>query len=134
LLTTYNLLVSTYAPTGASGLYAGSSVLEYSESTNLRVSGGVYAGDHGLTNATGLAVAPDGSYYVSSPGSGPEVDGVATGQVLHYSNSGVFLNVLDQGDTSGPTLYEPGTLAFGPDGNLYVADLGAEPSTSTTPA
>ncbi len=101
LLTSYNLLVSTYNPTGAiNSVYAGSSVLEYSEATNLRVAGGVATGDHNLQSAEGLAVAPDGSYYVSSPGSGPKVNGVYTGQVLHYSSSGVFLNVLGANDAS----------------------------------
>ncbi len=125
LLTSYNLLVSTYNPTGAiNSVYAGSSVLEYSEATNLRVAGGVATGDHNLQSAEGLAVAPDGSYYVSSPGSGPKVNGVYTGQVLHYSSSGVFLNVLGANDASPATIYVPGALAFGPNGNLYVADLG----------
>src|SRR5208283_1466976 len=58
----------------------------------------------------------DGSYYVSSD---------ATDQVLHYSNSGVFLGVLGANDASPAPLEFPGTLAFGPNGNLYVADLGA---------
>jgi len=115
LLSVDNLLVSTYNPTG------GSSVLEYSEATNLRLPGGVYAGDHGLQNATGLAVAPDGSYYVSSLGSGPH----QTGQVLHYSRTGAFLNVLGSSDANSATIFYPGTLAFGPNRNLYVADVGA---------
>ena len=53
--------------------------MRYNDVTQLPVPGGVQYGDHGLTNATGLAVAPDGSYYVSSPGSGPEVNGVGNG-------------------------------------------------------
>ena len=63
-------------------------------------------------------MAPDGSYYVSSSG---------TDTVVHYSSTGVFLGVLDTEDAGGDyaPLVEPGTLAFGPDGNLYVGDLGS---------
>ena len=68
----------------------GASVLRYNDTTQLPVPGGVATGDDGLTAPAGVAVAPDGSYYVSSVGSGPG----GTGQVLHYANSGVFLNVL----------------------------------------
>ena len=76
-------------------------------------------GANGSSQTAGVAVAPDGSYYVSSPGSGPG----GTGQVLHYSSSGVFLNVLGASDGNPAALIYPGTLAFGPNGNLYVADL-----------
>jgi autotransporter-associated beta strand protein len=120
LLTSCNLLVSTFDPTGASGVNSGSNVLEYSETTNLRLPGGVYTGDHNLANATGLAVAPDGSYYVSGISSSP----TGPNQVLHYSKAGVFLNVLGANDANPAMMYYPGTLAFGPNGNLYVADLG----------
>ena len=48
----------------------------------------------------------DGSYYVS---------GIGTG-VVHFSNSGVPLGVL-----GSDVLVAPGTLAFGPNGNLYVS-------------
>jgi autotransporter-associated beta strand protein len=113
LLTAYNLLVSTFDDS------AGSSVLNYSEATKLRLPGGVYTGDHGLGEAEGLAVAADGSYYVSNLLSG----GLYGGQVLHYSKSGVFLNVLGASDAVHAPIAAPGALAFGPNGNLYAADL-----------
>ena len=65
-----------------------------------------YVNNFGYTS--GVAVAPDGTYYVSS----------LYGTVMHYTNSGIFLNDVGTG-----YLAEPGTLAFGPNGNLYVADL-----------
>ena len=51
--------------------------------------------------------------------------GEYSGQVLHFSNSGAFLGVLGANDATRAPLAFPGTLAFGPDGNLYVADLGS---------
>ena len=134
LLTAYNLLVSTYDPT----VQNLSGVLKYSEATDLarqaltkplvQLPFGAYAGTGivgvdgsvGLESAAGVAVAPDGSTYVSSPGSGPG----RSAQILHYSSSGVFLNVLGGNDAEQAPLFFPGTLAFGPNGNLYVADLG----------
>ena len=118
LLTTCNLLVSTFDPT------AGSSVLEYSEATNLRLPGGVYSGDHGLTNATGLAVAAGWLLLCQQPRQRPGL--------MAWRGSGSALQQfrrLPQCAGSGQhvradALRVPGTLAFGPDGNLYVADLG----------
>ncbi len=92
-------------------------MLEFSEATNLRLPGGAYTGDHGLGQAQGLAAAADGSYYVSS---------LASGQILHFSSAGSYLGVLGAGDAVQAPIYAPGTLAFGPNGNLYVADLAAK--------
>ena len=77
LLTAYNLLVSTFNDS------SGKSVLEYNDATDLRLPTGAFTGYNGLTNADGLAVAPDGSFYVSVS-SGP--DG-SSGEVLHYSQA-----------------------------------------------
>ena len=101
LLSASDLLIST-----VDGNINGQSVLRYNESTRLPVPGGISTGVGGLDYATGLAVAPDGSYYVS---------GIGTG-VVHFSNSGVPLGVL-----GSDVLVAPGTLAFGPNGNLYVS-------------
>ena len=62
----------------------------------------------------------------------PAAAPVATGQVLHYSSSGVFLNVLGANDATRAPLYPRARSAFGPNGNLYVADLEPAPSTSST--
>jgi autotransporter-associated beta strand protein len=125
LLTAYNLLASTFFDS------SGSSVVRYNENTHLLIPGGVatgaaaaQTGTTGLGQASGLAVAPDGTYYVSS---------LATGEVLHFSNTGAFLNVLGAGDTNPAPLYAPGTLAFGPNGNLYVAEFPVPDPTPTNP-
>ncbi|MGO9112756.1 MAG: hypothetical protein ACLP9L_26275 [Thermoguttaceae bacterium] len=111
LLSVDNLLVGTFDDT------SGRTVLEFSEATDFRLPGGALTGDHGLGQAQGLAAAPDGSYYVSS---------LASGQVLHFSSAGTYLGVLGAGDAVQAPIYAPGTLAFGPNGNLYVADLAAK--------
>src|SRR4051794_14124537 len=67
---TDDLLVATFDDT------FGSSVLRYNETSNLRVPVGVYTGNNGLGHAEGLAVAPDGTFYVSS---------LNNHEVLHYS-------------------------------------------------
>lgn len=101
-----DLLVSSYDNS------AGLTVLRYDQNTFTPVPGTVATGDNGLGVAQGLAVAPDGSFYVSSNGS--------TVGVMHYSHSGTLL------DTVSGTFFAPGTLEFGPNGNLYVGDLGAQ--------
>ena len=94
------------------GNFTGGGVARYSTAAQAVVGGGVGFDDNGDYATSGVAVAPDGSFYVSS---------LETGQVLHYSNAGVFLNFLDTPPNN--PYYSPGTLAFGPNGNLYVADL-----------
>jgi autotransporter-associated beta strand protein len=117
------------APSQVSDLLVGNygdGVLRFSSADQPLSAGDSSPGASNPPATYGVAVAPDGSYYVSSPGTGPVIGpNMNAGQVLHYSNSGAYLNVLDQGDASGPTLYSPGSLTFGPDGDLYVADLGA---------
>ena len=104
------LIVSLYDDT------QGKSVLEYQiEPTPVS---SVATGDHSLGLAAGLAVAPDGSYYVSN-------DGTFPGAVLHYSAGGTYLGTLGANDASpNPApFFVPGALAFGPNGHLYVGDL-----------
>ena len=83
-----------YVPPVNSDLLVGdsddSSVLRYNDGTDAAVPGGVAANSSVLAAAYGVAVAPDGTYYVSSPG---------THQVLHYNSAGVFLNALGQNDS-----------------------------------
>ena len=113
LLSGENLLIGQYEPSG------GKSVLRYDQSF-APTSGTVPYLDHGLSTSAGLAVAPDGSFYVSS-------DDFVTfqGKVLHYSNSGAYLDTLGQSDGVAAPIVVPGALAFGPNGRLYVADLGS---------
>jgi len=106
-----DMLVSLYDDT------AGQSVLRYDYDTLAPALGGVATNDHGLNTAQGLAVAPDQSFYVSS---------FATGQVLHYSPQGQFIDVLGAGDAMQAPIFAPGALMFGPNGHLYLTDLGAQ--------
>ena len=104
-----DLLTSLYEPTG------GMSVVRYDDSFQ-QVAGGVATGSGGLQQAQGVAVAPDGSYYVSS---------LSTASVIHYGAYGNYLGQLGENDTTHATFYAPGSLQFGPNGHLYVGDLGA---------
>jgi autotransporter-associated beta strand protein len=105
------------------GNLTGGGVLRYSSAAQPLADGGVAPGDSGNYFTSGVAVAPDGSYYVSSPQTIIDSEGDSAPEILHYSSSGVFLNVLGANDPNQAPLAYPGTLAFGPDGNLYVADL-----------
>ncbi len=104
LLSASDLVITT-----VDGTVNGNSVLRYNEATKSPVAGSVaYGDDNALYYATGAVAAPDGSYYVSSIGTG----------VLHFADSGQLLGVLGTN-----VLVAPGSLEFGPNGNLYVADL-----------
>ena len=111
MLSAEDLLVSTFFST------AGNSILRYNDTTHNAVPGSVATGDSGALFAPeGLAVAPDGTFYVST----------ATSQfsavVLHYSSSGTLMGQLGQSDTVQAPLQDPTGLAIGPNGHLYVAD------------
>ncbi|HEX7376411.1 MAG TPA: MBG domain-containing protein, partial [Pirellulales bacterium] len=99
------------------GLYAGGGVLRDNPSTSpatpIQGAGAVAPGDHGLTNVSGVATAPDGTFYASN---------ATTGQVAHYSNWGAYLGAFAGAGTSLSGVKTPGTLAFGANGDLYVAD------------
>ncbi len=101
VVTGTDLLVSTYDDTN------GNSVLRY-QIAPIPTAASVATGDHGLGKAQGLAVAPDGSFYVSSD---------VSGAVLHYSAAGAYMNTLSV------SVFAPGTLVFGPNGDLYIGDL-----------
>ena len=110
LLSGNDLLITT-----VDGYINGDSVLRYNEATRSPVPGSVATGsDNALYYATGVVAAPDGSYYVST------LFGQSSGAVLHFADSGQLLGVL-----GADVLQGPGTLKFGPNGNLYVADLTA---------
>ena len=112
LLTATNLVVANLdTAVGGPNVYA-------FENGEAPIVSGISTGDHGLQTATGLAAAPDGSYYVSSIGSFP-------GKVLHYDANGSYLGTLGANDgvPNPAPAFVPGALAFGPNGHLYVADL-----------
>ncbi len=76
-----------------------------------------------LSGATGITVGPDGSVYVatSDPGSDPNL-----AVVNHYNaTTGAQIGGAFVTFANGPSqLSNAQGMAFGPDGNLYVADEG----------
>ena len=106
LLLASDMLVSVFDDTG------GLSVLRFDD-TFAPTAGGV-ATSASVGMVQGLAVDSDGSFYISS---------LISGQVLHYDSAGNFLGALGSGDAVPAPIQAPATLAFGPNGNLYVADL-----------
>src|SRR5262249_6958165 len=83
------------------------------------LAGSVLEGDNGLGRAQGMALAPDGTYYVSSNEGAPAI--------LHYNASGTYLDTLPVAAAA------PGTLVFGPNGHLYIGDLGLQTITEYDP-
>jgi len=101
-----DMLVSVFDDTN------GLSVLRYDDQF-APVAGGVATGPT-VGMVQGVAVAPDGTFYVSS---------LFAGGVLHYDNDGNLLGTLGAGDATPAPFQAPAALAFGPNGHLYVADL-----------
>ncbi len=105
-----DLLASTYESTD------GKSVLRYNDTTYAPAPGTVPTSDPGTGNLSGpqgVAVAPDGTFYVSN--------GSAGGGVNHYNAAGSLIDVLGAG-----VVLVPASLAFGPNGHLYVGDFYTE--------
>ena len=104
-----------------------SEVWRYLVDSSTSAPGGVSPFGDGIAEPDGLTVAPDGSYYVSTL-----IDlGVSngTGAVVHLSSTGAFLGTVPVYDTHEA----PSTLAFGPNGNLYIADNGyVDPAPGST--
>ena len=77
------------------------------------------SGDGQLTTAHGVAIAPDGSIYISDSGNN---------RIQHFSATGGFLQSwgvagsIDSGSAPGGSFKEPWGIAVGPDGSVYVAD------------
>src|SRR4029077_11828144 len=97
--------MSNYDTTG------GKAVQRFDPSTYADVNGEVPASDMSQGNIAtpqGVAVAPDGTFYVSNPN---------TGLVDHFSATGQYIDNLGTG-----SLASPASLQFGPNGHLYVAD------------
>ncbi|TWU08136.1 LamG-like jellyroll fold domain-containing protein [Stieleria varia] len=68
----------------------------------------------GVDGHANIVVMPSGNYLVS---------GVDSGNIVEFQPDGTLVG--DFVAASDPSLSGPGGLAFGPDGNLYVADYGA---------
>ena len=104
-----------------------SEVWRYLDDTSTTVSGGVSQFGDGIAEPDGVTVAPDGSYYVSTLIDTGVSNG--TGAVVHLSSTGALLGTLPVYDTHEA----PSTLAFGPNGNLYIADNGyVDPAPAST--
>ena len=96
---------------------ASNNVVRYDGTTGAFIDEFVPSGSGGLTNPKGMVFGPDGNLFVSSDVDG---QGGTSGEILRYDgSSGVFLDVFVDG---GGGLDNPHGIAFGPDGNLYVAD------------
>jgi DNA-binding beta-propeller fold protein YncE len=138
-------LIGTFIPTGSGGLgdpfglvfgpdgnlYVGSrgttagtnSVYRYNGTTGAFIDSFVSAGSGGLNDPIGLTFGPDGNLYVSSHGSSSVVryqgpSAPSPGSPLPSSGQTGATFVA----TGSGGLLNPDELAFGPDGNLYVAD------------
>lgn len=89
-----DLLISNYDDA------SGTSVYRYNDTTWNPAAGSVPAGDNDLSTAQGIAVAPDGSFFVSSTGSTPPA-------VYHYDVNGNYLGLLGAGDAVPAPIYFP---------------------------
>lgn len=88
-------------------------VLRYDGTTGEFVDVLVAAGSGGLEAPLGITLGPNGDLYVSSS--------FLSDSVLRYdTQTGAFIDTF----ASGPVLDNPGSLIFGPDGNLYTISEG----------
>lgn len=69
-----------------------------------------------------MVLGPDGNFYILNPKEGEQT--TAIGEILVFDRTGAFLRAFEIG--SAAYFYEA-NLAFGPDGNLYVAETFGEP-------
>jgi sugar lactone lactonase YvrE len=76
----------------------------------------------GLSGAYGLAIGPDGNFYVSSVGQEKILKVTPGGTITAYAGSGAAANA--DGDATSASFLNPTGLAFDRAGNLYVAELG----------
>jgi YD repeat-containing protein len=90
----------------------------------VRYIAGVPAGKANLDTACGVAIAPDGTLYVS------DADGCRVwrvgidGAVTIFAGTGKAGFSGDGGPAVNAMLHTPSGLAVGPDGSLYIADAG----------
>ncbi|MEZ6059075.1 MAG: cadherin-like domain-containing protein [Planctomycetaceae bacterium] len=82
--------------------YSGTSLGSFAPSTD------------GISGHASIVLMPNGNYLVS---------GVDSGNILKYQPDGTLVG--DFVAASDPDLNNPGGIAYGPDGHLYVADYGA---------
>ena len=97
-----------------------SAVLRYNGTTGAFIDTFVSPGSGGLAFASDLTFGPDGNLYVTSEFTGPLLPGMnSPDSVLRFSGTtGAFIGAFVPAGGGGLT--DPGGLAFGSDGNLYV--------------
>jgi sugar lactone lactonase YvrE len=99
------------------------SVLRYSADGTPITDGDIPSGTAGLGFAQAVTIGPDGNIYVSNSGAAGQVlffDPAGNPLTLAGGQPGVFATLpVEEGDPTPPA---PAGLAFGPNGNLYVAD------------
>jgi len=105
-------------------LYAGSSSGQIQRFDIVNGSAlGAFTSGHSPASVGGLALGPDQNLYVASFNScvlPPNCDGTS-GEILRFDGkSGAFLNTFVANGTGGLT--QPGGLAFGTNGDLFVAN------------
>ncbi|MCP4699509.1 MAG: hypothetical protein GY862_22075, partial [Gammaproteobacteria bacterium] len=92
-----------------------------------------YGGDGGpakeasfrFSSPAGIAVAPDGSLYIADSGNHRIRRITLTDGIIDtIAGNGQKAFSGDGGPATGAALYRPSAVAFGPDGNLYIADKG----------
>lgn len=86
-------------------------ITAYDATTGAFLRTAVQAGPE-LSGANGFAIAPNGSFYVA---------GQFSNNVVHYSNLGKLIEILDPNNLAG--ISSPQGVNFGPDGLLYVASF-----------
>jgi len=80
-----------------------------------------------LSNPSGLALGPDGSLYIADSGNNVILRVTTDQNISVFAGSpGVSGDAGDDGPALSAHLNSPGSLAFGPDGSLFVLDSGAD--------
>ncbi len=84
-----------------------------------RILGGAYPPQGAFLSPRGVALAPDGSLYVTDTEAHQVTHLSPEGEILH--RWGAFADILS-GEAPPGTMQQPWGIAVGPDGSVYVAD------------
>jgi hypothetical protein len=102
-------------------------LIRFNQATGAALSGGLPTGTPGLARPSGIATGPDGKIYIASRGfdaEGTENDVLPNISSVSCDISGVCGTLTLFADfTAGLDPTEPSGIKFGPDGNLYAAEL-----------